>query len=137
MTVYENKNDSSKTADSYRLSEKASVSNGIDAGSIDKNGLVVLKNDGSDVIIRKPDYLDRTLTAARAQKAKMVIFLNFILLLVYNVLLISPAKLAKCLQARTVTNKLPANTSKQKHFPPRKQTKSPSIPPPQLALVFA
>ena len=35
------------------------------------------------------------------------------------------------------SGKLPANTSKQKHFPPRKQTKSPSIPPPQLALVFA
>ncbi|MGN1120840.1 MAG: hypothetical protein ACI4RV_00655, partial [Eubacteriales bacterium] len=72
LTVYENKNDSSKTADSYRLSEKAYVSNGIDAGSTNKNGLVVLKNDGSNVTIRKADCLDRTLTAARAQKAKNI-----------------------------------------------------------------
>ncbi len=72
LTIYENKNDSSKVNDSYRLSSDAEVKNESTVKASDYYGSAVLNNDGSNITVSKEGYVTRTITANRVKKARRI-----------------------------------------------------------------
>lgn len=72
VAIYENEKDSSKEFDSYRLSENATVANGINAVNSESEGIVTVSNDGSDIRVSKEGYIERTISAKRVEQARKI-----------------------------------------------------------------
>ncbi len=72
LTIYENKNDSYKVNDLYRLSKGATVSNSVSSEITTKTGKVKIENNKSDITISKKGYVTRTITTERAKRLKKV-----------------------------------------------------------------